>query len=251
MILQHKAKDRKSKYGVREIFSVRLPEYARFYAIPYAMSKKGLQKYKNQSRVHQWAIQKVTAFEKREYCNIITVFIGEPTSIAAIQKGHFIDASDGSSGILSQTGCGVIDSAIVFQLLADGASVDQIENLLSKQSGFKALAGRPFKLNDILGRRDIKAKFAREVFCYQILKHIGASIANLGGADLILFIGEGQKEVEKVIFDLMRQLKFLGMKKRLKVARGEVSLLTTDDSLVKACFIKYAEPKTSRILEKN
>jgi acetate kinase len=144
---------------------------------------------------------------------------------------------------LSETGCGEIDSAIVFQLLADGVSKGQVEKLLSKQSGFKALAGGLFKLKDVLRRRDAKAKFTREVFCYQILKNIGSYITSLSGLDLILFIGEDQMEIKNLVSELLLSLRFIGVQRKENVFRGEVSLLTESNSLVKAYFLKKKSNK--------
>ncbi|MFA5260256.1 MAG: hypothetical protein WC450_03400, partial [Candidatus Omnitrophota bacterium] len=171
MILRREAKKFSMKNNRKDTFFARLPEYARLYAIPYALSKQGLQKYGRQGSIHQLALQKVNSFDKIKYRNVITVFIGGSTSIAAIKNGKPIEVSNGFSpigGILSETGCGEIDSAIIFQLLADGVSGGEIERLLSKQSGFKALAGGRFRLTNILGRRNLKEQFAKEVFCYQI-----------------------------------------------------------------------------------
>ncbi|MDD3375339.1 MAG: hypothetical protein PHY73_06440 [Candidatus Omnitrophica bacterium] len=229
------------KKNKKDAFFSCLPEYAQLYAIPYSLSKKNFKKHGRQSGVHQKALQKIKDFEKIKNRSIITIFIGESTNIVAVKNGNPIEFSDGFSeagGILSATGCGDIDSTIVFQLMADGVSVSEVENLLSTQSGFKALAGVHSRLKDVFSRKDPRAKFAKQVFCYQLLKYVGAYVAILGGLDFILFIGENQKENKSLVFELMRQLKLLDIKRKSNIAWEDVSLLTANDSSVKCYFLQ-------------
>jgi len=221
-----------------------LPESHRIFAIPYGLSKQGIQKYGRQGMVHQWALKKIGAVIKKKPLKIITIFINGHTNVVATKNDHPIEVSNGFSltdGVFSETGCGAIDSSIVFQLLAGRTSRMRIQDLLSKQSGFKALAGGSVKLKSILGRRDPKAKFAREVFCYQILKYIGAYAASLGGVDLILFIGEANLENVGFARQLIGHLKFMGFKPKPNFSVGKSSFLTGEKASVKAYFLNYKD----------
>ena len=222
-------------------FFAGLPESGRVFAIPYELSRRGIQRHGREGGVHQWALEKMIRTTGKKFHNVITVLIGGETHMAAIRDGRPLDVSDGFSaadGILSETGCGAVDSSIVFQLLGDGMPGDRVEELLLKQSGFKALAGGRFTLMDILRRKDAGAAFAREIFCYQILKYIGAFTAGLGGLDLILFIGEGRRDIRKLAFDLTGRLKFMGIKRQATVARAEISCLTTRTSSIGVYFLE-------------
>ncbi|MBP7162540.1 MAG: hypothetical protein KBB26_03285 [Candidatus Omnitrophica bacterium] len=159
----------------------------------------------------------------------MSIFIGRTINLAAIQDGRPIDVSDGFSpldGLFSETGCGAIDSSIIFQMLADGVPGKRIEALLSRRSGFKALAGGRCKLRNVLQRRDPEAEFARGVFCYRILKYIGAFIASLGGRNAILFMGEGRPEIRALAFDLTGYLQFMGVKRKPEADARDISCLT-------------------------
>ena len=97
---------------------------------------------------------------------------------------------------------------------------------MSRRSGFKALAGGRCKLRNVLQRRDPEAEFARGVFCYRILKYIGAFIASLGGRNAILFMGEGRPEIRALAFDLTGYLQFMGVKRKPEADARDISCLT-------------------------
>lgn len=70
-------------------------------------------------------------------------------------------------------------------------TVDEVETLLNKQSGLKAIAGT----NDL--RLIIEAKeadepnaiLALEMFCYRLRKQLGAYMSILNGVDAVIFTG--------------------------------------------------------------
>jgi acetate kinase len=229
------------KFKKCDPFFACLPESARLYAIPYALSQKGFYKNPQKGAMFHSALEKINHQMKKRYRRVVMVLFDGPTRVIGLQDGRPIDVSDHFSeggGILSETGCGEIDSSIVFQLLADGVGLDQVERLLSQGSGFKALCGRPVHLKDLLGQRDRKSRFAQEVFSYQLLKHIGTCVASLGGVDLILFLGHDHRGIRTFSLHLVDQLRFLGIKKRKKIDPKGDAPWSTKDSLVSVLFLK-------------
>ena len=221
-----------------------LPEAVGLNAIPYELSKRMRRGRGRGYAIHQGALREYDGLQQAR--NVITVFLGEPSSVAAFQNGGLMEFSDSfapTGGVLSETGCGPIDSSVVFQLMADGVSLRQIEDVLTRQSGFKALAGGRFDLKSILTRKDVKAKAAKEILRYQILKEIGACLASLGGVDALLFISEECPAIKDLVYGLMRKLRFLGVKKGTVVKRA--SLLTARDSLIKVYFMRRDPGKRS------
>lgn len=227
-----------AKAGGKDFFK-HLPESARIFAIPYALSRQGVVKHGRHGDIHRRAVEWLERIARKNFPRIISVLIGDHTNIVAVKDGQPVDVSDGfltTDGVFSRTGCGAIDSAIVFQLLADGMRPDRVKKLLSKQSGFKSLAGGNGRLGNIFRRKDRRAKFAREVFLYQLVKYVGAYIAVLGGVDAVLLIGEDQTAIRDLILELMNDLKFLGIKKKPAFAAEETALLTSSESKVAVYF---------------
>jgi acetate kinase len=223
-------------------FFATIPAHARYYAIPYEQTRQGIQKTVRQGDVHQWAVKKSLEIDHRCHRRMITVMLGDQTNLVAFDQGVARASSDGfseSDGIVSSTGAGAIDTAIVFQLFAARKSCAYIKDLLSKESGFLALAGSPNTLVDIIVREDAKARFAKEIYCYQVLKSIGSLVAILGGLDAIVFIGEPFWGIKNLALDLSCQMKFLGLNNRSFVIGDEVGLLTHEDSRVSAYYFEY------------
>ena len=146
---------------------------------------------------------------------IITVFLNDGADVVAVKGGKPVMTSQGFSdfdGIVSQTGCGQIDTSIVFQLFSAGYSVENIYQVLSQESGFKALTGEELKVSDLIVSKDPKAAKALDIFSYQLTKTIGACAAVLEGVDSIVFIGDGQKKLQDwTTHHFLRHLEFLGL----------------------------------------
>ena len=219
-----------------------IPAHARYYAIPYEQTRRGIQKTVRQGDVHQWAVKKSFEIDHRCRRRMITVKLGDQTNLVAFDQGVAQASSDGfseSDGIVSSTGAGAIDTALVFQLFSARKSCAYVQDLLSKESGFLALAGGKHTLVDIVLRDDEKARFAKEVYCYQVLKSIGSFVALLGGLDAIVFVGEPLGIIKNLALDLSCKMKFLGLNTRSFVIGDEVGLLTYESSQVSAYYFEY------------
>jgi acetate kinase len=72
-------------------------------------------------------------------------------------------------------------------------SLNEIAALLNKQSGLLGLSGLTNDMRDLLAEesehQDRRAKLAIDIFCLRVKKYIGAYLAEMGGADAIVFTG--------------------------------------------------------------
>jgi len=222
-------------------FFLNMPQYARAYAIPYEYTEGGLVRCPRNGIVHEWAVKKLAAVKARKRWKIITVFLNDGADVVAFKGGKPVMTSQGFSdfdGIISQTGCGPVDTSIVFQLFSAGYSLENIHQVLSQESGFKALVGEKLRLLDLVVRNDSKATLALEIFSYQLIKTIGAFVALLGGVDSIVFIGDGRKEIEDWAYRFLRQMEFLGLK-RHKNRIDQYTLRMAADSPIEAYYFGF------------
>lgn len=209
-------------------FFLNMPQYARSYAIVYEYTEGGLVRYPRNGIVHEWAVKKLAAVKAPKRRKIITVFLNDGADVVALKGGRPVMTSQGFSdfdGIISQTGCGPVDTSIVFQLFCAGYSVENIYQVLSQESGFKALGGP-------------QAALAQDIFSYQLIKTIGACVAVLEGVDAIVFIGDDQNELRDWTWDFLRQMEFLGLKRR-ENRTNEDALLTSPDSPIGAYYLVF------------
>lgn len=173
-----------------------IPPHAFHYALPYSLYQKHrIRRYGFHGTSHRYLAHAAAAHMGRpiEMLNLITIHLGSGASMAAIQNGRSIDTSMGMTplqGLIMGTRCGDIDPAVPFFLARhEGMSLDQIEDLMNKQSGLKGLCGLN-DMRDILERRaqgDPRATLAVDMYTYSVKKHIGAYMAVLGRVDALVF----------------------------------------------------------------
>ena len=93
-------------------------------------------------------------------------------------------------GLPGERSCGDLDPSIVLTLARDkGWGPEQINTVLTQQSGLLGLTGKPATLKDVLTSDDPAVDLAREVFRYRVLLASGAGMATMGGLDTIVFSG--------------------------------------------------------------
>lgn len=219
-------------------FHQTMPEASYLYALPYSLYKKhGIRRYGAHGTSHDY-VSKQAAKElnkKINELNVITCHLGNGGSVAAICNGQCVDTSMGLTpleGLVMGTRCGDIDPAIIFYLYNSlGMSMDQINTLLTKESGLLGLTEKTSDcryVEDNCATHD-NAKRAMEVFCHRLAKYI-ASYTTLmeGRLDAVIFtggIGENSAPIRKRTLD---KLALLGFK-------------IDDEKNIKACFGKSGD----------
>lgn len=210
------------------------------YPIPLSFLKQGIRRYGFHGINHQACIErlnKMHALKKR----VVSCHLGNGCSLAAILKGKSIDTTMGLTpleGLVMGTRSGSIDPGIIFDLIRrEGYTPNEVEDILFKQSGLKALGGT----HDMRLLLNKNKKLAIDIFCLACAKYIVAMGVSLGGIDTILFtggIGENAFQIRDKICSL---LPFLGVKldkqKNQKVKEGLISSKTSliDVFVIKAC----------------
>ncbi|MBD3789961.1 MAG: acetate kinase [Campylobacterales bacterium] len=175
-----------------------MPSLAHRYALPsYYYDKLRVRRYGFHGTSHQYVARTTAGAMNRDIneLNLITLHLGNGSSICAIEKGISIDTSMGMTpleGLVMGTRSGDIDPGIIFYLHKEkNMSMDEIEHLLNHESGLQGIAGT----NDMrqiekkMDEGDEAARLAMNLFVYRILKYIGAYVAVLGKVDALIFTG--------------------------------------------------------------
>ena len=148
---------------------------------------------------------------------IITCHIGNGASISAVKDGECMDTSMGFTplaGVVMGTRSGDVDPFVPLYIMkTQNKTVEEVDNLLNKQSGMFGLCGfsdnRDVETRYFAGDKD--AIVAMQVYTYSIVKYIGAYTAAMGGVDAIVFtggVGENGSEVRKLVCE---RLAFMGI----------------------------------------
>jgi len=180
-------------------FHQTMPEKAYLYALPYKFYQKyKVRKYGFHGTSHKYVSLKAAEMLGRPISELklITMHLGNGSSITAVENGKSIDTSMGFTplaGLLMGTRSGVIDPAIVtFLMEKEKMDIEQINNLLNKQSGVLGISGLSSDFRDLekaSNEGNKQAKMALDMFVYGVKKYIGFYAAAMKGVDAIIFTG--------------------------------------------------------------
>lgn len=227
-----------------------LPDFAYCYPIPYDYYEKDrIRRYGFHGTSHRFVAHECAKLLNKpfETLRIITCHLGNGSSIAAIENGKSVDTTMGFTpleGVMMGTRSGTIDPSIIFHLYREKKmSIDEIDNLLNKKSGFLGVTGLSNDLRDVTKaakEKNYRAQLAIDICSYEIKKFVGSYIASMNGADAIVFTGGVGENTEEIRELSMKNMDFLGIK--LDPARNITDLKTTrlissDQSKVKIYVI--------------
>ena len=200
-------------------FHATLPGHAREYALPRALVERhGLRRYGFHGTSHAFVARQAAGFLGRplDELRLVTCHLGSGCSVAAIECGRSVDTSMGMTpleGLPMGTRSGDLDPGMLLALMrAEGLSVDETEELLSRGSGFLGLTGSS-DLREIEARAaagDDAAQLAIHVFAHRLRKYIGAYAAVMGGIDAVVFTGGIGEHSALVRCRVLARLEFLG-----------------------------------------
>lgn len=234
-------------------FHQTMPPKAYVYALPYEYYQKyGVRRYGFHGTSHKYVAQRVATIlgKPLNQCKIITCHLGNGASIAAIDKGKSVDTSMGLTpleGLMMGTRCGDVDPAIIpFLMNKEKLSIEEVDNIMNKESGFKGVSGLSNDSRDVEAAAkegNERAQVALDIFDYRVTKYIGAYMTAMAGVDAIVFtagIGENQWRTREVI---VKNLEFLNIhldKEANRVRKQEIEI-STPDSNVKVFIIPTNE----------
>ncbi|MBI3788359.1 MAG: acetate kinase, partial [Ignavibacteriales bacterium] len=185
--------------------------------------------------------------------NVITLHLGNGCSACAIRNGESFDTSMGLTpleGLVMGTRGGDIDPSVIeFLAHKEGMALNEIDAVLNKQSGLLGLSGLTNDMRDLLEEeqehQDRRAKLAIDIFCQRTRKYIGAYLAEMNGAEAIIFtggIGENSKTIRQRI---CKGLEWLGIeideKLNNELQHGKEGEISKAESKVKLYVIPTNE----------
>lgn len=234
-------------------FHQSMPKEAFLYAIPYELyEEQKIRRYGFHGTSHKYVAQRAAKMlgKSIDETNLITIHLGNGSSITAIKNGKSIDTSMGFTplaGVMMGTRCGDIDPAIVFHLMEkDNMSGLEVSDILNKKSGVLSISGVSSDFRDIesaANEGNKRAQLALDMFIYQVKKYIGSYAAALGRVDALVFtagIGENNSSMRAAIVD---GLQIMGVKldQEKNSIRGKEIEVSTEDATTKILVIPTNE----------
>lgn len=234
-------------------FHATMPAKNYMYAIPYEYYEKyGLRKYGFHGTSHYFITLRMSEIleKDRDGMNIITLHLGNGSSLSAVKNGKCYDTSMGLTpleGLVMGTRSGNLDPTVV-TFLEENENLDpaEVNNLLNKKSGVLGVSGLSSDFRDLENAAEEgneRATLALDMFVQSVKKTLGSYMAELGKVDAIVFtggIGENSKTMRKAIVENMEDLG-LSLSDEKNDVRGKETLLSTDDSKVKIYVVPTNE----------
>lgn len=232
-------------------FHQTIPEKAYRYAIPQALyHEMGIRQYGFHGTSHKYVTEKAQEYLQNPTARIITIHLGNGCSMTAVNAGKSVDTSMGFGpvcGLIMGTRSGDVDPFIIFHMVNQlGYSLDQVNNLLNKQSGMLGLTGFS-DMRDItkaIAEGSHDAELAYEMYTYRIKKYIGSYAAVLNGVDAIVFtggVGENDLNVRRMVCTGMDYLGIKLDEEKNKIRSGEIREINTVDAPAKVLIVPTNE----------
>jgi acetate kinase len=199
-------------------FHATIPPEAATYAIDAELAARhGIRRYGFHGTSYQYVSRVAGQLLERDDARLIVLHLGNGASAAAIRGGRSVDTSMGLTpleGLVMGTRSGDLDPAIPFHLnRVAGLDVEQLDDLLNRQSGMLGLSGHADmrEVIDAADAGDARAALALEVYLHRIRHYIGAYAAVLGGVDALVFTAGVGENSDVVRAGAVRGLEFLGI----------------------------------------
>ncbi len=225
-------------------FHQTMPKKAFMYGLAYEYYEEyKIRKYGFHGTSHSFVSKRLLEILDKtdKSSKVIICHLGNGSSITAVKDGKSFDTSMGFTpldGLIMGTRTGSIDPAVV-QYIAEkkGYTIDQVMNVLNKESGVDGLSGVSSDFRDLdeasmAGNE--RAILALEMFAYRAAQYIGSYVAAMNGVDAIAFTAGIGENDDKVRAAICSYLGYLGVTLDVEAnkVRGKEAVITTPDSRV-------------------
>lgn len=248
------------------------PEAAMRYAVPDSWHQSGVRRWGFHGASHKFIAERSaellgradvarraqnlyvdggrTPVNKPEL-RVVSCHLGGSSSITGILNGVAIGNSLGmspQSGLPHNNRVGDLDSlAVPFVMRTLKLSIDEVERQLCKESGLRGVSGVSNDIRDIQSAAEQgneKARLAIDLLVQQARHWIGAYLAELNGADALVFtagIGENRAELRAAICANLDQLGIVLDTEKNNSTRAAEAEISAPNSRVKILVIPTNE----------
>ena len=133
-------------------------------------------------------------------------------------------------GLMMGTRCGSIDPQIIIYMIQEyGMDVEEINQVLNKESGLKGVSGISNDLRAIakaMSNGNTQAQLAYDIYLHRLKKAIGAMVASLNGLDALVFTAGAGENNSMLREQTCESLSYLGL--QLDLAKNDADPVDTN-----------------------
>ncbi len=221
-------------------FHATAPDYIKYYPVPYEWAERfQVKRWGFHGASHRYIANRIADLLGREDLAVVSCHLGGSNSLCGIRGRTSVATTMGmspQSGLPHNNRVGDFDPfALPVIMKATGKSLDEVLHDLAEKSGLLGLSGVSGDIRDLeeaAAAGNDRARLALDVFAAEIRRHLGGLLAELNGADVIVFtggIGENARQVRSAVLGKLDRLGVRLDPARNAAAKGE-SRISADDS---------------------
>lgn len=193
-------------------FHTTIPAVNSTYAINQKLAKElGIKKYGAHGTSHRYITNKLEEVLGKDKVNAVVCHIGNGASLCAVKDSKSFDTSMGLTplaGIMMGTRCGDIDPSI-HNFIANnkGMTIQEIDDMLHKESGMLGVSGISSDLRDVQEaheKGDKQATLALKLYAQRIIDYTAQYANKIETCDAIVFtagVGENADRIRRYVVE--------------------------------------------------
>lgn len=248
-------------------FHQTMPAETFLYGLDYKFYEEdSIRKYGFHGTSHNYITNRTAEIlgKDKNDLNLISCHLGNGASICAVKNGKSYDTSMGLTpleGLVMGTRSGDLDPTVVTYMISNkNMTAEEVDKELNKNSGVYGVSGVSSDFRDLeeaANSGNKRAEIALKMFATRVKRYLAGYMAEIGGADAIVFtggIGENSASMRAMIMEGFDQFGIKIDPEKNDVRGGEHEI-QTDDSKVKVMVIATNEElmiarDTQRLVEK-
>lgn len=223
-----------------------LAPWSRRLPLPATLHAVGVMRYGFHGLAFASVMRQLTALSPElARARLVLVHLGGGSSLCAVAEGRSVDTTMGLTpldGVPMATRSGTLDPGVVLYLAQTlKMPLPQIEHLLWRESGLRALSGRSGDMRELLADPGRDAALACEHYVIRVAQAVAAMATSLGGVDAVVFsggIGDGAAPIRARVAE---QLHWTGLRLEAAANAAGAARIHTADSAFAAFVIRADE----------
>ncbi len=218
------------------------------FGLPERYFEQGIRRYGFHGLSYEYIVaclMQERSQQKNQLGKIVIAHLGNGASMCAIENAKSVATTMSFTpldGLIMGTRSGSLDPGVVMHLQTElGLTMEQVSNLLYKEAGLLGISKETNNMRKLLASDKESCKQAVEMFCYQVNRHLGMLVAELGGLDELIFtagIGENAPEIRQQICKLAS---WLGIQINQQANQANSQTIHADQSRVKVSVMPTDE----------
>ena len=192
------------------------PPIAQLFALPRRLTAEGVRRYGFHGLSYEYIAETLPRhLGDKADGKVVVAHLGNGASLCAMEQRRSRASSMGFTavdGLMMGTRCGNIDPGVLLYLMRKHQmDARALERLLYKESGLLGVSGISQDMRELLASSAPEAREAIDLFCYRLVREVGALAAVLGGIDALVFTGGIGEHAAPIREQACRALAWLGL----------------------------------------